>query len=65
MTMLATAIDAELSDSFTVSTPVFVLYWRFRPAHPWTIEEYSQRSKAYGRFFNLLERGIEARFEAN
>ena len=41
----------------------FLLYWRFRPNHPWNLEEFSDRSKAHNRFFNLLERGIEARFE--
>jgi hypothetical protein len=62
MTMLATAFES----SSTASRPAtYVLYWRFRPMHPWTVEEFSQRSRAYNRFFNLLERGIEARFETS
>ena len=41
----------------------FYLYWRFRENHPWNIEEFRERPRAYNRFFNLLERGIEARFQ--
>lgn len=59
-TVLEHSIENRRQSSF--SGP-FVLYWRFRPTHPWNLERYSERSKAYNRFFNLLERGIEARFE--
>lgn len=62
MTILAEHLNPQRSE---VSVPApFVLYWRFRPNHPWTIERFRERPKAHNRFFNLLERGIEARFEA-
>lgn len=65
MTMLATSFAADAVESFTATAPSFVLYWRFRPAHPWTMEQFQDRSQAYRRFFHLMERGIETRFEAN
>ncbi|MEQ8788509.1 MAG: hypothetical protein RIC55_19520 [Pirellulaceae bacterium] len=61
MTML---VENFLEDHTESSPPTpFLLYWRFRPTHPWNLERFSERPKAHNRFFNLLERGIEARFE--
>jgi hypothetical protein len=60
-----TILAENLADQQTESCPAapFLLYWRFRPTHPWNLEQFSERPKAHNRFFNLLERGIEARFE--
>jgi hypothetical protein len=60
MTMLATEFESRTS---TAKRGSFVLYWRFRPAHPWNVEDFSERAEAYSRFFKLVERGIDARLE--
>jgi len=61
MTILAGDLAHQQTESGCAAP--FLLYWRFRPNHPWNLEQFSERPKAYNRFFNLLERGIEARFE--
>jgi hypothetical protein len=61
MTILAENLAHQQRESCPAAP--FLLYWRFRPTHPWNLEQFSERPKAHNRFFNLLERGIEARFE--
>jgi hypothetical protein len=42
---------------------VYYLVWRTRPSHPWHSEEFESRSQAHRRFFELIERGVEAYLE--
>ena len=42
---------------------VYYLVWRTRPSHPWRSEEFESRTLAHRRFFELVERGVEAYLE--
>ena len=42
---------------------VYYLVWRTRPSLPWHSEEFESRTQAHRRFFELVERGVEAYLE--
>jgi hypothetical protein len=44
-------------------TPVYYVAWRIHKHHPWRSEEFGSRFEAHGRYFALLERGLEAYWE--
>ena len=41
----------------------YYLLWRTRPSHPWHSEEFDSRTLAHRRYFELIERGVEAYLE--
>jgi hypothetical protein len=55
---LATRLAAETSPSL-----VYYVAWRSRKNHPWRSEEFTSRLQAHGRYFALLDRGVEAFLE--
>ena len=41
----------------------YYLLWRTRPSHPWQSEEFDNRNQAHHRYFELIQRGVEAYLE--
>jgi hypothetical protein len=52
---LPSPLAAEEAES-----PIYYIAWRIRKHHPWRSEEFTSRFQAHGRYFALLERGVEA-----
>jgi len=58
----------RVDDTVRVGTPsvratTYYLLWRTRASQPWHSEEFDSRNRAHHRYFELIQRGVEAYLE--